>query len=348
MIKCPVCPTRDIPKTASACPNCGVDLSAIHRLREITKSYYNESLKLTEVGAIDSAIIKVMAALNADTQFVEARKLLGKLLWKKKQFSQAIEQWKQVLAITPEDKDAINLLSCAKQHVKIRMMSIVVCLIVGIAFLSSLVAVPTYLLFATKGYGESNKAGLASTAHIDTQVLYQAVSDQITDRRKRDSNDLQTFEQYIQTQLDGLHQKIERLGEQQTEVISELSKAFDANKKEILTTQVIIDTQNKHLTQSFVSLLECFRPTNANELLVSIEKLGSKLEQLRKLEEKYKSRGIFLIDAFNVNDVRNKIAHIENQLDSLEAEYNTQVVPWMQAMETVKELQNELPISTIK
>lgn len=323
MIKCPVCPAHDIPEDSTTCPSCDADLTIIHRLREIAKAQYNESLQMAKVGAIDNAITKAIGALSANDHCTEARKLLGKLFWKKKQFCQAIDQWEQALAFTPEDEELKELLSSAKQKLRLQTLKKTFLSAIILVVLLCIVFIPSYMLLRNIRRYSNNEF---SNETFVTQREFNQFIEPYQETSKR---------------LENLKQQIEDLSNQQIETISTLTKAIESNKNEIITAGITFDKRNIHLTRSLILLLESLRPSNAEDLVVEINELNSELERLHKLEKKYRSRGIILIDAINVNDTRKKINRIVRRLDSLQKQYNEQVVPWQRAMEIIKESQNE-------
>ena len=114
-MKCPVCPQSDIPDGAAECPSCGTDLLPIQRVRELAKGRFNEAVRLVDIGAFDSACARLAAAIVEDNSFVQARTLLGKLLWRLGQADAAVRQWQQATALAPEDEEIRGLLDEARR-----------------------------------------------------------------------------------------------------------------------------------------------------------------------------------------------------------------------------------------
>ncbi|HYF96017.1 MAG TPA: hypothetical protein VD969_27710 [Symbiobacteriaceae bacterium] len=110
---CPVCPRTEIPDDVAVCPSCGVDLTPLLRAKELGAAEYNEALRLVEVGATEVAIGKVAAALALDPSLVQARVLLGKLLWNRGQAQAAVTQWEQAASGAKEDPEIPRLLDAA-------------------------------------------------------------------------------------------------------------------------------------------------------------------------------------------------------------------------------------------
>ncbi|MFH0765898.1 MAG: tetratricopeptide repeat protein [Calditrichota bacterium] len=117
-MKCPVCPAPSIPDDATECPICKTDLTTILKVRELAKVHYNAALNLAEAGAADSALSRLEAALALDGQFIPARIVLGKLLWKSERQREAVQCWKKVLTIEPGQAEAQSLLTAAQKQMR--------------------------------------------------------------------------------------------------------------------------------------------------------------------------------------------------------------------------------------
>jgi tetratricopeptide (TPR) repeat protein len=117
-MNCPVCPRTDIPSLATACPNCGVNLVPLNRPNELARDRFNEAVRMARSSQTTLAICHANAALSIDERFVPARKLLGKLLWKKDSRREAIEQWEQAAALDQDDKEISRLLIEAKRDLR--------------------------------------------------------------------------------------------------------------------------------------------------------------------------------------------------------------------------------------
>lgn len=119
-IKCPVCPAARIPAEADTCPSCGTDLRPLQRARELPRLHYNQALELARLGAWDSAMLRLSAALALDETFWEARRFLGKLLWETGAEAEAIRQWRLAARLAPQDQELTESLQTAVQTRKAR------------------------------------------------------------------------------------------------------------------------------------------------------------------------------------------------------------------------------------
>jgi flagellar motor protein MotB len=117
-MKCPVCPFENIPADAEVCSNCGTDLTPIRRISEISVRSYNQALEFVKSGETDTAMIKARNAVDLNERFVEARILLGKILWKKNQYKEALLQWETVAKIDHNNQPIKDLINTAKQQIK--------------------------------------------------------------------------------------------------------------------------------------------------------------------------------------------------------------------------------------
>ncbi|MFA5251558.1 MAG: tetratricopeptide repeat protein [Phycisphaerae bacterium] len=256
---------------------------------------------MVEAGATDAAMIRVAGAMSMDDKFPEARKLLGKLLWEKKQFREAVEQWQQVLAITPEDEEAKNLLAKAKRQLKLRTVRIIAALIAVVVIFMFALFVPTYISFKS------------INMHLE-QVSKNNV------------------------QLAELQQQVKFLEKQQENLAADISDIMETNKREIADIKTEIKVKLGYLSQSLVPLLESIRPANAEIMAMRIQKLQNKQGELHGLEEKYQSRNLFIIDFIARAITGTRLKLVETEMKPLQDKYQKQVVPWEQALKTVKEL----------
>lgn len=116
MLKCPVCPISDIPDEAQQCEGCGTDLSPIQRVRELAKAQFNAAVSLAEMGDMEEATNRILAALAIDERLVEGRRLAGKLLWQCGRREEAVQQWRKALAFAPQDQEIVEMLAVAHRE----------------------------------------------------------------------------------------------------------------------------------------------------------------------------------------------------------------------------------------
>ena len=106
MIKCPVCPKADIKAGVMICPQCGADLSAFLRVRELPDVYYNEGVELARQDLLNEAIIKLMIAVELNPNSIGSHIALGKILARMGRNDEAISHFDKVLCIDPDNSSA--------------------------------------------------------------------------------------------------------------------------------------------------------------------------------------------------------------------------------------------------
>lgn len=106
MVICPVDGEAEIGEGESPCHQCGADLSAFWRMRELPDVYYNEGIVLAQKGLLDEAIEKLVAAIAMNPNSVDSYVVLGKLYAQKGRYDKAIAQWEKALKIDAENEDA--------------------------------------------------------------------------------------------------------------------------------------------------------------------------------------------------------------------------------------------------
>lgn len=382
MIKCPICPAQNVPEDAATCPACGADLSPISKVRELATSYYNEALQLEETGATDLAIGRLTTTLTLDGKHLEARKLLGKLLWRKNLRREAIDQWEQASKLAPEDESTVELLAVAKQRIKLGKakktavgLGVLICLIVFVSILALFITNFAAERFALLNDRLSSLGSELDETRIRFEETEQAFStymsththsdneyaklaelstsyEQRFDEIRKTLNLEKGYRENASNQLRGLQSEIGQLRSQYSHMTSSLAvleKEIEVNVRELMTAKKALNNQREYLAKYLPPLLESLRPDGAYELEEKINKVSSQLERLRNLKEQHKARGIILIDSIIVFDIKNKINSTEKQLSSLQEKYNRHVKPWKRAMEIVGELTtDDTPVSKIK
>lgn len=329
MLKCPVCPVSDIPDNTSICPGCGTDVSPFRRVKELAKVHYNDAIRMVNEGAVDTAINRVMAALSIDDEFPEARKLLGKLFWRKKQFADAINQWQQLLAARPEDKEILELLTRAKhKQRRKRMLKFTVSAAVLAMFIFLLSTQIYVLLKVSTGQTKQPVEIALETALQNGGIVNQ--ENQFIDRVS--SSQTSNSEQDA-----GLH-NLERMIVEIQQKQAALAKDIEADRDAISETNQKIEIHQHNIAKSLSTMLELLRPKDIEILEGQIKALELRAEVLRGWEEKYKSRDIFLIDAINRGVVKDRLSRVEKELELLKERYDRQMAPWNKALEIAKSL----------
>lgn len=329
MLSCPVCPAANIPNEAQACPGCGVDLTPIHRVSELAKTHFNDSLRLAEEGFTDDAVGRLMAALALEPRFVMARKLLGKLLWRKGLICEAESHWRQAAAETPEDGEVKDLLAAAKKHRRRRTLRRL-----GITGLGTLAAA---LLLSAAVYVPVNTMGglveeLSSTVarmetyretHTRTDADFMAlqleleVAEASVQRATRTSveygeqatvykrqldetraalNLEQSLHRKTEAQVEQAHEQVGALRNELEQVASRLFEAVCFNRDEIQAAQACINEQNRELEVQR-GILRGLRIHFGNAVMPLVEALRPS----------------------DADDLRIKIAQLTDKLDNLRA-----------------------------
>jgi len=93
-MNCPVCPRTDIAAGVLDCPNCGVDLRPLLRLRELPRYRARVAAELLAAGHADEAARKLQAALEDGADTPVTRLLLGKALLRLGHSEEAAQQLK--------------------------------------------------------------------------------------------------------------------------------------------------------------------------------------------------------------------------------------------------------------
>lgn len=106
MVICPVDGEAEIEEGESPCHQCGADLSAFWRMKELPDVYYNEGVMLAQKGLFDEAIERLVTAIAFNPNSVESYVVLGKLYAQKGVYDKAIAQWEKALEIDAENEDA--------------------------------------------------------------------------------------------------------------------------------------------------------------------------------------------------------------------------------------------------
>ena len=106
MVICPVDGEAEIEEGESPCHQCGADLSAFWRIRELSDVFYNEGVMLAQKGLFDEAIERLVTAIAFNPNSVESYVVLGKIYAQKGLYDEAIAQWEKALEIDAENEDA--------------------------------------------------------------------------------------------------------------------------------------------------------------------------------------------------------------------------------------------------
>jgi outer membrane protein OmpA-like peptidoglycan-associated protein len=116
-MNCPVCPRTDIAAGVLDCPNCGVDLRPLLRLRELPRYRTHLAAELLAAGHPDEAAQKLQAALEDGADTPHTRLLLGKAWLRLGNREEAARQLKSAAKDPAIAADAqLALRECTETH----------------------------------------------------------------------------------------------------------------------------------------------------------------------------------------------------------------------------------------
>ena len=306
-MKCPVGHPGEIPDDALSCQICGVDLSSLQRVRQLHIAEFNEAARLAEFGAIDLALNHAMASLSWDNHYVPAITLVGKLLWQKKRFHEAIERWSQAASLSPEDKDIKNLIEDGRVYLKRRRLlhifyASAATIIVGVAF----VFLPLYALT-----NADKRISALSTAVSD-------INDQASSLWENQANISGRFENQMD-EVSNFEVSIDELRNEfnaETLKLAEKSQVFSEEQAVILSR---IESQAK-VFLNIEANIEEFQ----NEFKAQISMLNEKVGVLRDEQDTISAGMKSNIDDIGIlaETVRNLERKLINQASNLEASFS--------------------------
>jgi nucleoid-associated protein YgaU len=114
-IACPYCKVN-LPAGATACPDCGEDLSALMRLKLAPYVLYNEGLQRAQSGDVDGAIARMRQVVEALPHEPEPYAVLAKLCALKGDWAAAQRWWQQMAERWPDDDAARQGLAAVRDH----------------------------------------------------------------------------------------------------------------------------------------------------------------------------------------------------------------------------------------
>jgi nucleoid-associated protein YgaU len=106
MIDCTCGYGKNISEDQKRCPNCGIDVTPLHRIRGLPRSYRDEANMLAQHGLLDVAMEKLMAAICLDGGSVSSYVALGELYIRKGLYREAITAFEKALQIEPRNTGA--------------------------------------------------------------------------------------------------------------------------------------------------------------------------------------------------------------------------------------------------
>jgi len=357
-MKCPVCPADNIAPGERKCPNCGTDLTAILKVNELAAAEFNDALALAQAGAVDGALLRAAAAAALDERFTAARVLLGKLLWRKNQFAEAVDQWQEALALDPDNRDVKQLLASARGKMRRRSL-LGAARAVGAVFAFAAVLVVAVVVSAQYVGARPAQSGPNRSDADDWRAFY-GHSDAEYDQLKASLSDVNTKLTAANAELaaartdlaSGLaarnemsrsfQSQLQQLAENHGRERAELSRANDSAaaaieslRQELRLTLSRAQARDRDTRDSLAYVLELLRPAGADKLSERIKTLQKELGELSAQEAKYKDRP-YLFDQIKLSRARKGLAACRRELDACQAEYEARVAPWERGMALLK------------
>ena len=200
-MECPVCPFKNITEDDERCPNCGTNLSPLHRVSQIGYQHYNHALELANTGKVDLALTWACSAVALDGRFVPGRTLLGKILWRKKQFREALYHWEAAAGIEPENLEVRSLIEKAGKEIQASEKRRFLVRSMGFVFLAILLIV---ILFSFS----------VRRARIGSMEENVALSKAETNSLKAQLTEHQNTYIYSKTDVEEMSEKLNRLESQ--------------------------------------------------------------------------------------------------------------------------------------
>lgn len=174
-MKCPVCPYTGIPESATACPNCGVDLLPLKRTNGLGFNEYNKALELAHSGEFENAIARLLASIALQKEYIPARTLLVKLLWRSGHSQEALKQIQDASVMAPGDESVHNLLNAIQQSILKRNTKRITLYASGISIIVLLISAVWYII--NHSYSERYETWSLTMEEklADTQTEYENV-----------------------------------------------------------------------------------------------------------------------------------------------------------------------------
>lgn len=188
-IDCPVCPRKIIPPENPCCPQCGVDLAPLRRVRQLDGSFYNDAKHHIERGDHDAAVgsLDCAVSLNGIAESIPAALLLANLLIESGNSRRAAAVLEKVIAADPDNAEARELFAAevppiqkkrkSRSVLKIALAAVVILAIAAAFLLGEL----SFRTFSAEYKALSDRAGESASLLAREQNLVSEV-DSLRDR----------------------------------------------------------------------------------------------------------------------------------------------------------------------
>jgi nucleoid-associated protein YgaU len=147
MIDCTCGFAKDIPEERGTCPNCGIDVTPLHRLKGIPRSCYEEGIRFADAGNLDKALERLMASISLDGGSAVALLAVGNVYAQKHLYAEALRNYERASELDPNNedvKDAIRLAAEARKKDAIVVTRLRLYAVIGAALVVGLIVTPSF------------------------------------------------------------------------------------------------------------------------------------------------------------------------------------------------------------
>ena len=349
MLKCPVCPREDIMDGANRCPGCGVDLTPIHRVRELPMQQFREAFALARLGKCEEALIYAAAAVALLPGVARARALYAKLLWNCGLHAVSLAEFDRAVQALPADdqlrRDAQQAKSWANRQ---RWISAALRSVAGIAVLAC-----TYMVATLRPLlNVMPDAPLPVEAHVSATENQEAATSEPSGpfkemaqvqpakelaqaKSKKKLAQARSAKELAQAQIGELQKQLDVLSAKNAKTVEKM-KELDRQA----TRDAMVLAKHAETEKRLLGHLESLRPPEAEKLEREIALLRQQSVVLRKKTDQLTTDN--LLAWWRAMHVRKDAQKVNHALALAEAEYQLRVLPWNEAMEDSKRLMKEI------
>jgi len=178
-IDCPVCPRKNIPPENSSCPQCGVDLAPLRRVRQLGGSFYQDAKHHLDQGDRDAAVrsLDLAVSLHGVAASIPAALLLAKLMIDSGKSRWAAALLEKVIVADPDNEEARELLAAeapltrekpgSRSALRIALAVVAILAVVAAFFIGEL----SYKTFSAEYKALSDQAGESASLQAQVQNL---------------------------------------------------------------------------------------------------------------------------------------------------------------------------------